>query len=307
MLISFNDDVSDDLKKSLLSETVSTSGTTTDKELCAAFITCSQIVFKRFIRASLDGQRRRDQVLELAYKLSDEIKNVEHDVDQTFSDDDGGYHAQNAIILGRYRVTDEHMHSVGILIRKRAFNFENDPPTLVDTDSRIYGKINIRSSQTFIPEFSLGVYFTNFFYPIFGTKTLTAEQATKLNTATTPKSVSYVAGQTVVDDVVDQQVPVVAAGMLNLTLNAFNGLAHPFLQVGVGTGKALPSFLAGGGIRLRSKVPIMLSLGAIWNWKKQFITLAVNQVIAGQAELERDLQTILDPKPRFYIGIQMHL
>lgn len=95
--------------------------------------------------------------------------------------------------------------------------------------------------------------------------------------------------------------------MLNLTVNAFNGLAHPFVQVGVGTGKALPSFLAGGGIRLRSKVPIMLSMGAIWNWKKQFTDLRVNQTVDGSAALEKDLQTVFDPKPHFYLGIQMHL
>lgn len=315
LINSFNDDISGDLQKVLLNKTIPTEEANTDRQLCTAFITYSQIVFKRFVRACLDGQRRRDQVLEMAKRLSEEISSVEKDVDQTFGDDDGGYHPQNAIILGRYSIQDEHLHKVGILIRRRAINYDADPPVLVETNERLYGKINIRSSQTLIPEYSIGVYFSNITYPVYGLKVLTADQARTFNEEVAkgnpafpkPGSTSYNVGQTVVDEVVNQQLPVVAAAMLNLTLNAFNGLAHPFMQVGVGTGKTLPTFLAGGGIRLRWKVPIMLSAGAIWNWKRQFTALRVNDVVEGQARLENDLQTVFDPKPRFYLGFQLHM
>jgi hypothetical protein len=316
ILKSFDNAISGDIYKLLLNRTTSTALTSAldagkakeQLELCTAFATYSQIVFKRMVRACLDGQRKRDQILDLADQLTNEITNTQSTVDETFGDDDGGYHAQNAIILGRYTIADDKMHDVGILVRRRLFDFNTDPPMLSAMSEKLYGHIKIRSSQTLIPEFSVGLYFTNFFYPVYSTKTLTAKQADDLNTnQPKPTSTTYSVGQTIVDEVVNQPVPVVAAAMLNLTLNAFNGLVHPFGQIGVGTGKTLPTFLLGGGVRLRGPLPIMISAGAIWNWKKQFTDLRVNQVIDGQAQLERDLQTVFDPKPRFYIGIQMHL
>lgn len=134
---------------------------------------------------------------------------------------------------------------------------------------------------------------------------LTENEAKNYNKV--PGSTTYSAGQSVVDEVGSQRLPVVLAGMLNLTLNALNGLVHPLIQIGVGTGKSLPTFLFGGGLRLKSQKPIVISGGAIWSWKKQFTSLASRQPSGGPSELEKDLRVQFDSRPNFYLGLQIGL
>ncbi|GAB2563045.1 hypothetical protein [Spirosoma areae] len=298
-LKSFDDDISGDIQKNLIGQA------SQNDNVCSTFLTYSQIVFKRFVRACLDGQRKRDEMLQIAEKLHNEIATVIKITDETFGDNDGGTHLQNAIIIGRYNIDETQMHDVNIIFRKRLLNLDADPPILTDTNEKIIGRLRIRSSQTLIPEFSMGGVYTDLTYPTYGVKVLTESEAKSYNDAS--GTTSYSAAQSVVDEVSSQRLPIVLVGMLNLTLNAFNGLAHPLVQVGVGTGRNLPTFLFGGGLRLKWQKPIVISGGAIWSWKKQFTNLAPRRPLSGPAQLEKDLRIEFDTRPNFYLGLQIGL
>lgn len=84
----------------------------------------------------MSGQRKRDEMLQIAQKLQNEISAVIKITDETFGDDDGGTHLQNAIIIGRYNIEDAQMHDVDIVFRKRFLDLDADPPILTDTDKK---------------------------------------------------------------------------------------------------------------------------------------------------------------------------
>ena len=305
LLKTFDGLISEDIQKALLNKSFDRK---TSGDLCVNFASYSQIVFKRFVRVCTDNQTRRDRMLELAEKLNEEINNAVKSADETSYDREGSTKLQNSFIVGRYNILEDRMRDVTVVLRKRALDLETDPPSMNETDERIVGRIRLRVAQTFVPEFSTGIYYTNIQYPVYGTRVLTAEGADALNqpVGSPVPSVSYSAGQTVIDAPTYQKYPIVLAGMLNLTLNALDGLAHPLIQLGVGTGRNRPSLLAGLGIRLKWTTPIVVSAGTIWSWKKELETLKVNDVVTGSNKLESDLIYQLDTRPRLYLGIQVN-
>lgn len=323
LLKSFDEIVSDNIEKYLLKKEVytkveviiETKAGKTDTtrrikpdELCQNFASYSQIVFKRFIRACTDNQTRRDRMLELAEKLTAEIDKTLQSADETDYDENGLSKLQNAFIIGRYNIFDDRMRDISIAFKKRMLNLETDPPTISDTDEKITGRIRLRSSQTFIPEFSTGVYYTNLTYPTYGTYTLTSADLDALNNpATGPRpTIPYTSGQSIVRESNNERVPFVIAGMLNITLNAFDGLIHPVIQLGVGTGKDRPTLLAGLGVRLKWINPVVISAGTIWAWKKTLTSLSENGIVSGTEQIDKDLSYKLDSNPKLYIGIQVN-
>lgn len=65
----------------------------------------------------------------------------------------------------------------------------------------------------------------------------------------------------VIESATPTKVKGVVAAHLNLVLNTWDGLIHPMLQVGVGTGKDAPSILAGGGLRFMQPKRLALTGG----------------------------------------------
>lgn len=309
LLKSFDDLISENIEKALLTKPYDLTSTAGD--FCSNFASYSQIVFKRFVRACADNQARRDRILTIAEKLNEELRKTIETADEDGSDHENwnasNDRLRNTFIIGRYNILEDRMRDVTVVLRKRVFDLEADPPSIGETDEKIVGRIRLRIAQTLIPEFSTGVYYTNLSYPVYGIKVLTQEDADNLNNQAPPTSPkSYSAGQTLVDTPDNQKYPIVLAGMLNLTLNALEGLAHPLVQLGVGTGKNRPTLLAGVGLRLKWVNPVVVSAGTIWAWKRQLNSLKEGGVIKnGTTELEKDLVYQLDPKPKLYLGLQV--
>lgn len=288
LVTSFDKLISGDIEKLIISKTINT--TATAGGVCSDFATYSQIAFKRFVRTCQDNQVRRDRMIELADKLNSELNDLLNAADINMdSNNEGEIKTQNTIILNRYNISLEKMHDVTIVMQKREIDFDKDPPQILDTSEKIIGQVRIRSSQTLIAEFSSGLFFTNLSYPVYGVASLSAT------------------GTTIIDTPSNQRLPVVLAGMLNLTLNAFDGLAHPLIQLGVGTGKNLPTLLIGGGLRLRWTRPVIISAGAIFSWKRELDKLKVGDGITSTTQLENDLVYKFDTRPNFYLGIQIGL
>ena len=277
-----------------------------DSSTCIRFATYSLLVFKHFIRICSDNQRKRDRMLELSKKLRQELETAINSADRKLASK--GEELENSFILGRYNILDESMRNVDIGIYRRSMDLNEDFPQVTETDDKIVAKLRIRSSQTLIPEFSSGIYFTKLSYPNYGVRVLTADDAANLNAklygSAPPDKQPYKTGQTVVDTVGEQRYPVVLAGMLNMTMNIFEGLVHPLIQIGVGTGKNRPTLLAGAGLRLRWKRPVVITGGAVWAWKRQLDGFRQNQLIASENVLDQHLRYELDPKSSFYLGIQ---
>lgn len=280
LLQAFDKAVSEDIAKNLLTTQVSA------EPACKDFAVYTQIVFKRFIRARWDFQQKRNQMLELAKKINVEVDKLVKTADELTTPDGNGT-LQNAFILNRYDIRTDKMRDVYVSIRKRNLDINSDEPKITDTDDKILGKVRLRAAQTFVPEFAAGAFYTNLRFPVFGTK--------------------VVNGETRIDST-SEAYPIGAAGMLNLTLNALKGLAHPVVQLGVGTGKNRPTFLAGFGWRINTQRPIVISGGAVWGWQRALMNnLKVNDRIEGDAALRNNLEYRFNPKPKFYLSLLVDL
>ncbi len=278
VLQTFNDLVSGDLTKDLLRANAITA---TDYS-CESFVSYSQIVFKRFARARAEFQQKRNQMLALGHKISEEVDHLMTTVVLPASDSQTSH---NAFILNRYDIQLEKMRDVRIAVQERALNFNATPPSIDKTDNSFEGSLRLRAAQTFVPEFSLGGFYTDIAFPVHSAESVNDT----LRIARTTD---------------DYHVGV--AGMLNLTLNALDGLAHPLIQLGVGTGKDRPTILTGGGLRLSWRQPIIITGGPIWHWEQRLQNgLVEGDRIENEETLKRNLQYRFVPQPDFYLGVQI--
>ncbi len=250
---------------------------------CKFFAAYSLNVLERFINECEVVQKRREEIVHAMQSLSAGMNTVLKSADMRMGEEVNTF--QNTFILKRFTVSGSKMQDVTLAIRKRDVVFKDEQIQINESTDVVVGEIRIRTHQTLIPEFSTGFYYTNVKYPIFGTQIL-------------GDSLTITEGR--------EKLPVVAAGMLNLTLNAFSGLTHPVFQLGVGTGKGRPSLLAGVGVRLRWEKPIVISGGAIWSWKKTLTNYAVGKFVPSTTALEEDLKFTLDGTPNLYIGVQIN-
>lgn len=190
----------------------------------------------------------------------------------------------NLMIVGRIPVSIDQVKIQTIKLREVDFKLDNNEIVMAEDEKKDVelGKIRIRNYHLLIPEFALGAFYTNLDYPSYAT--------------------TSTGGTTVVSGPVSQNYSLVAAANLNLVVN-LHGLVNPMLQFGVGTAKELPSFLAGGGIRLSKPNHLSISFGGLWTWKKELDKLKVGDVVASSADLDKDLKYKFITKPSFYMGI----
>ena len=78
------------------------------------------------------------------------------------------------------------------------------------------------------------------------------------------------------------------------------------LQLGVGTGKELPTLLGGFGLRLTKPKKVSIAFGWVLAWKKDLNNLKVGDEIKSTEELDKDLKYSLFGKKSTYIGIQFN-
>jgi hypothetical protein len=190
----------------------------------------------------------------------------------------------NLMIVGRIPVSVEQVKIQTIKLREVDFKLDNNEIVMVEDEKKDVelGKVRIRNYHLFIPEFALGAFYTNLDYPSYGT--------------------TSTGGSTVISGPNIQNYSLIAAANLNLVVN-LHGLVNPMLQFGVGTAKELPSFLAGGGLRLSKPNHLSISFGGLWTWKKDLDKLKVGDVIGSSADLDKDLKYKFITKPSFYLGI----
>ncbi|AXE21789.1 hypothetical protein DR864_28360 (plasmid) [Runella rosea] len=278
LLLSFNDLISDDISKDLLRKDVDS----TNEASCNSFVNYSQIVFKRFVRARAEFQEKRNQMLDLAKKISREVDDL---MTKAIRPPNGVKDLENAFILNQYDIQLEKMRDIRISVQERKLNLTASPPSIDKTDKHFEGKLRLRAAQTFVPEFSMGGFYTSLSFPSYNVKVIN--------------------GQSVIGRA-EEDYSVGVAGMLNLTLNAIEGLAHPLVQIGVGTGKNRPTLLSGAGFRLSWKMPIIITGGAIWHWQQKLINgKQENSLISDDTELKKNLEYRFITKPGFYFGLQI--
>lgn len=190
----------------------------------------------------------------------------------------------NTMIVTRVNVDVEQVKIQTIKLRSIALKFEDNAISHTEDaiKDELLGKVRVRSYHLIIPEFAIGGFYTDLSYPKYGTKT--------------------VDGKTAVSAPVYDKYAIVAAAHLNLIVN-LHGLINPMLQLGVGTAKELPSFLAGGGIRFSKPKHMAMTGGFLWTWRKELDKLKVDDIIENTAALDNDLKYRLTTKPAFYIGI----
>ncbi|MDJ1503595.1 hypothetical protein [Xanthocytophaga agilis] len=278
LLQTFNGIISEPISKDLLRK----NALSTNDYSCESFATYSQIVFKRFARARAEFQEKRNQMLDLAKKINSEVDGL---MKQVVLPGDGSVRLTNAFILSRYDIHTENMRDIRIVVQERKLNLNGSPPSIDKTDNSFEGKLRLRAAQTFVAEFSMGGFYTNMTFPEY--------------------SIKYIDGVSKIAKS-DERYSVGVAGMLNLTLNAIDGLAHPLIQLGVGSGNKRPVFLAGAGMRLSWKTPIIITAGPIWHWQQVLKNgYKEDSPIADEAVLKENLEYQFVSKPNLYLGIQI--
>ena len=198
---------------------------------------------------------------------------------------DNGCEGDNETIIGRSNIQHERLKLINITIAKREIKFDDNQMKISTVGKPLVVKIRLRANHTLIPEISTGIAFTDIGYAQYGTTT-------------------NAAGQMVVGEAKSKRLPVVATSCLNLIINGFDGIVHPLVQVGVGTGKDTPTMLGGAGLRFTQPFAFAIAFGAIYNFNNELNSLKIGDTISGTTAITNDLRYRLNTKPSFYIGIQ---
>lgn len=275
LLKEFSGLISGDISGDLLERNVK------NESYCASFVIYSQIVFKRFLRARSEFQQKRNEMISLARLINEEANTL---ISKAVTLPNGSKVFENAIIINRYDIRNDKMRDISITMQERKMNLLASPPSITDTENRFAGKLRIRAAQTLVLEFSGGAFLTSLQYPIF---TVVLKDGVSV---IGKEDVSYKFG---------------GAGMMNMTVNAINGLAHPLLQIGVGTGKDRPTILTGAGIRFSAKVPLIFTIGSVWQFQQTLINKKLGEEIRDATQLKENVQYEFNPKPALYLGFQL--
>lgn len=146
----------------------------------------------------------------------------------------------------------------------------------------------VRRFQTFIPELSAGVAYTNLSYPKYST--ITDADGVQRVTQASNENISRL------------NVTV----MLNYNLFITHSPLHPFWQIGIGANDKLPTLLTGLGIRVNAAGIRRLAIagGIAMSWIQELNSLKVNDQVDGQGVIDADLSYKFSDRPKAYIGLQ---
>lgn len=147
-----------------------------------------------------------------------------------------------------------------------------------------------RRFQRFIAEPSAGIAFTRISFPSFNT-------------------VVNENGEHVVADAGGENFRRInVSTMLNFNYFMQNSDIVPFVQMGVGINSAYPTLFLGLGGRMNfpDLKRLAISLGIASTWVKTLNTLKIGDVVAGEADLEKDISYEFSWPVKPYIGIQIN-
>ena len=252
------------------------------KSYCDNLVAYTRGEIDKFLIEAGSIQKGRVALIKAAKSLIDELKVFNSSIDK----DESGI-ADNAFLITRVLVDGSKIQTVNLSYEKQKITVKNNEIIMEDIPAeKIEGSIKIRAYRTILAELSTGVFYTNLRFPKYGITE--SDSVLKVSQAG------------------EDHYPVVAATHINLIPNIFDGDVHPLIQLGVGTGKDLPSFLGGVGIRFTGKVKCSISGGAIMTWRKELTKLKIGDTVKGTSELEEDLQYEFMNKPSLYLGFQVN-
>jgi hypothetical protein len=253
-----------------------------EKNYCKDLVTYTKGEINNFLVEAGNIQKGREALLKAAKSLIEELNSF----NQFIEIGENGV-ADNAILISRVPIDGSKIQTVNLTYEKQKITVKNNEIIFENIASEnIEGTIKVRAYRTILAELSTGVFYTNLRFPKFGV----TENNDTLR----------------VSEAGEDKHPFVAATFLNLIPNIFDGDVHPLFQLGVGTGKDLPTFLAGVGVRFVGKLKCSISGGAIWTWRKELTNLHAGDIVKGTADLEQDLQYVFHNKPSLYVGFQVN-
>lgn len=96
----------------------------------------------------------------------------------------------------------------------------------------------------------------------------------------------------------------VTALFANLNIGLGSRYLSPLIQLGIDPTKPSPFLLLGGGFSIPA-VRFSITAGGVWTWQQSLNKLVLNQEINSSAELEKDIKSVFQIKPKgWYIGVQ---
>lgn len=274
----FNKKSADALKAFMEEQKRDLPGERTNKTAASsALVNYSRQSFSDFENRANDIQATREQLVATLVALDGELDNITAELSGSSS----------SYRLATLFLTEEKLREFTVTVHSRTIAMTVTGGIAVSVgEVLIKNEMRLRASKKLIPEFGTGLFYTNIEYPRYGTRVAN--------------------GETFVEAAAATKYRAVVAAHLNLVFNEWDGLIHPLLQVGVGTGKDTPCMLLGGGLRFTQPRRLAISGGAIWTWRRQLDSLSVGDKIAGTAQLEDDLKLTLRAAPSLYLGIQLN-
>ncbi len=222
-------------------------------------------------------------------ELANALKKLEASLAVVLPEKGGTIYKHNGLNIGYSTGEMEKIHVATVGIEYHDPSIKDNVLTFKpDANKSTSFQVRIRRYSPVVVELSGGLFYSN----------LSFEQY-----ATTNEN-----GVAKVKRIDDSKAPVVAATALNLIINSVNlALAHPLIQIGVGSGKNLPSLMFGTGFKINGTKTICITGGAIWAWQKRPQSFLPGSTVPGDAELKNDLKFEFESKPKMYIGIQYDL
>jgi hypothetical protein len=213
---------------------------------------------------------------EISSKLQDLRKYLASFEDKTAWRTDGDY------IFLRPTSDFNNVKLLTVNVRKRTMNGGDNDFEIVEEDP-VSTTFRLRQHSLLVPEVGVAVVATDLDFPKYGTEEKD--------------------GKILVKDAGDDEDPIKAAMMLNLTWRAHRTLpVFPGLQIGLTQTESYPGLLAGINFRFVYPRPFSLSVGRLFAWYKDLETLKPGDPITGTADIEKDLERHM--KQATYFAIQ---
>ena len=182
---------------------------------------------------------------------------------------------------------DSKVSKVSIKFFEREIETTPESILINDKNEPLSGYIFVSKYSFFVPKFSIGVAYSDYSYPVYGTTT-------------------DAAGETIVGQPSNDKPPMIIASYLNLMMDINTNNIFPMIQFGIGTGKNTPSILLGAGIAFYTNNSF--SLGISGGFTNTFIRELTSlkagvSKVKGTEDIEKDLRYVPGGF-KGYVGIQ---
>lgn len=231
----------------------------------------TQVVATEYVSELETELAKQKKLLEAMSNALDEVEHLAYDADR------------DAFILSEVGIYPLRTSSVTVQVSTKDDKGK---------DKTAAQSLRISEYSLIVPEFSLGMAFTNINYSTFGLESPKAGDST----FTVTKKENHTSNYAII-------------GMLNLVPVIARSNYYPVIQLGAGiTGlnNTLPLLGVGAGVRMFQPTDLSITFGLLWHWEKQLQDLSPGSKVTTTDELTNDLEMRFVPKANFYLGIQYH-